>query len=231
MPVKKILCVDDEEDILELLEASFSKDDYLVSKTTSAVLAYKKIISIGPDLVFLDVMMPEKDGLELCKEIRSNKNIKQPHIFFLTAKSEEIDEVLGLEIGADDYILKPFSPRKINSKVKALFRQLDRIDEKNKSSDIQLVKGIEVNRISYTVEIDKKEIRFLRKEFDLLHFLMSRPGIVFSRNELLQNVWGEDAFFVERTVDVHITKIRKKISPYSKQIQTVAGVGYKFISQ
>ena len=225
MAARKILCVDDEEDILELLESSLSKSNYEVCKATNGNQAYEKVIEVKPDLVFLDIMMPEQDGLELCKEIRSNKNIKQPYIFFLSAKTDEIDEVLGLEIGADDYIHKPFSPKKVKSKVKALFRRIDRSEDKN---DLISTNGIEINRASYTVLVNGKEVRFLRKEFELLHFLMERAGTVFSREQLLENVWGEDTYFVERTIDVHITKIRKKIAPYTSMIQTIAGVGYKF---
>ncbi|MCB0280432.1 MAG: response regulator transcription factor, partial [Calditrichaeota bacterium] len=150
---------------------------------------------------------------------------KQPYVFFLTAKTDEFDEILGLEIGADDYIIKPFSPRKISSKVKALFR---RIDSKDENLDKVLKVGnIELNPQSHTVSINGEERKFLRKEFELLQFLMKRQGRVFSRADLLNFVWGEDVYFVDRTVDVHITKIRKKIDPYSHFIQTIQGVGYK----
>ena len=134
----------------------------------------------------------------------------------------------GLEVGADDYMIKPFSPKVLKTKVKAIMRRLAHTKIESDSSHLLLVDGIEVDKKKYTVKIDGSEIRFLRKEFDLLFFLMSRKNIVHTRDELLNQVWGEDAFFVDRTVDVHITKIRKKIKPYTN-IKTVSGVGYKFV--
>ena len=229
MKDRKILCVDDEEDILTLVSSTLEKDGYTVLKTESGSEALKYAETFQPDLILLDIMMPEPDGIDVCRSIRMKQLDKQPYIYFLTAKTDEFDEILGLEIGADDYIVKPFSPRKISSKVKALFRRIE--DKENVVDKVLKVGNIVLNPQSHTVTINNEERKFLRKEFDLLQFLMKRQGHVFSRSDLLNYVWGEDVYFVERTVDVHITKIRKKIDPYSHFIQTVQGVGYKLIAR
>ncbi len=226
---KTIVCVDDEQDILDILSYNLRKEGYTVFTSDSGDKALPLIDRIRPDLVLLDIMMPGMDGLEVCKRIRSNPHVRDVHVIFLTAKADEVDEILGLEFGADDYVTKPFSPRKIVTRLKVVFRRMDmrrELDDEKRS--IIRIGGIEINRINYTVRIDDQEVRFLHKEFELLYFLMNRPGMVFSRNNLLYHVWGEDAYFVDRTVDVHITKIRKKLGPYGDYIETVRGVGYKF---
>ncbi len=233
MPNKKtrtILCVDDEQDILDILVYNLKKEDYTVLTAANGETALSIAEKFKPDLIILDIMMPGLDGFEVCKSIRQNQSLKNTLVIFLTAKADEIDEIVGLEFGADDYITKPFSPRKIVTKVKTLFRRFDVQKElsDDKKSKIT-IGGIEINRIDYTVRVDGEEVKFLHQEFELLHFLMNHPGVVYSRNQLLYQVWGEDAYFIDRTVDVHITKIRKKLGPYGDLIDTVRGVGYKFI--
>lgn len=229
--IKTILCVDDEHDILDILSYNLKKEGYAVFTTDSGDKGIQLAEKIKPDLILLDVMMPGKDGLEVCKAIRSSSYIKDTHIIFLTAKADEVDEIVGLEFGADDYVTKPFSPRKIVTRVKALFRRVElRKELADDKKSIIKIAGIEINRVNYTVRVDAKEVKFLHKEFELLYFLMNRPNMVFSRNNLLHHVWGEDAFFVDRTVDVHVTKIRKKLGRYGDMIETVRGVGYKFTS-
>lgn len=227
---KTILCVDDEHDILDILTYNLKKEGYQVYTADNGEKAITMAEKIRPDMVLLDIMMPGKDGLEVCKALRANPNLKDAHVIFLTAKADEVDEIIGLEFGADDYVIKPFSPRKIVARVKALFRRVEVQKEltDDKKSIIK-IGGIEINRINYTVQVDGQEVKFLHKEFELLYFLMNRPNMVFSRNNLLYHVWGEDAFFVDRTVDVHITKIRKKLGPYGDWIETIRGVGYKFL--
>ncbi len=226
---KTILCVDDEQDILDIVSYNLKKEGYQVFITDRGDKALEMAEKTKPDLILLDVMMPGKDGLEVCKEIRNAPHLKHTHIIFLTAKAGEMDEILGLEFGADDYITKPFSPRKIIARVKALFRRIE-VQKEITNSQQTIIKmgGLEINRVNYTVTIDGDEVKFLHKEFEVLYFLMNRPNMVFSRNNLLYHVWGEDAFFVDRTVDVHMTKIRKKLGRYSDWIETIRGVGYKF---
>lgn len=224
---KSILCVDDEQDILEILVYNLEKEGYKVHTADDGEKALALAEKVRPDLVLLDIMMPEMDGIEVCKALRANDKLKNVVIVFLTAKSDEIDEILGLEVGGDDYVTKPFSPRKIVAKIRALFRRID-VDRENGKKEIIKINGIEINRISYTVTVGDKPVKFLHKEFELLYFLMKRPEVVFSRSNLLYHVWGEDAYYVDRTVDVHITKIRKKLGEFSRCIQTVQGVGYKF---
>ncbi|MBX7150983.1 response regulator transcription factor [bacterium] len=227
--IKTILCVDDEQDLLDILSYNLKKEGYNVYTSDNGEKAIQIADRIKPDLVLLDIMMPGMDGMEVCRQIRNHPQIKDVHVIFITAKADEVDEILGLEFGADDYITKPFSPRKIITKVKAVFRREELRKEftEDKKAIISF-KGVEINRLNYTVKINNEEVKFLHKEFELLYFLMNRPGMVFSRNNLLYHVWGEDAYFVDRTVDVHVTKIRKKLGPYGDYIQTVRGVGYKF---
>lgn len=227
--IKTILCVDDEQDLLDILSYNLKKEGYNVYTSDNGEKAIQMADRIKPDLVLLDIMMPGMDGMEVCRQIRNHPQIKDVHVIFITAKADEVDEILGLEFGADDYITKPFSPRKIITKVKAVFRREELRKEftEDKKAIISF-KGVEINRLNYTVKINNEEVKFLHKEFELLYFLMNRPGMVFSRNNLLYHVWGEDAYFVDRTVDVHVTKIRKKLGPYGDYIQTVRGVGYKF---
>ncbi|MCB0832002.1 MAG: response regulator transcription factor [Bacteroidetes bacterium] len=228
---KTILCVDDEQDILDILSYNLRKEGYTVFTADDGEKALQMAEKVKPDLVVIDIMMPGKDGLEVCKSLRNSSFGKDTPIMFLTAKADEIDEIIGLEFGADDYVTKPFSPRKIVARIKAMFRRVEMKKELH-SEQKAVIKagGIEINRITYTVTVDGEEIKFLHKEFELLYFLMNRPGMVFSRNNLLYHVWGEDAFFVDRTVDVHVTKIRKKLGAYGDMIETIRGVGYKFIS-
>lgn len=232
MSTFSVLCVDDEDDILELLELNLKKEGITVHTASNGEEAIHKLDELKPDLLLLDVMMPKMDGIETCKYIRNKTSHSDVFIYFLTAKTDEIDEVLGLEVGADDYIIKPFSPRKIVSKVKSLGRRLSA--EKETAPEKQeciTVDGITINRLSYTVTVDAKDVKFLHKEFELLYFLMKRRGIVFSRADLLNHIWEDNAFFIDRTIDVHITKIRKKLGPYASYIKTISGVGYKFLSQ
>ncbi len=223
-----ILCVDDEEDLLEILSYNLKKDGYSVFTATNGESAIEKAEKVKPDLIVLDIMMDELDGFEVCKILRGKPETKETPIIFLSAKSEEIDEILGLELGADDYITKPFSPRKVLAKIRAIFRRISIDKAEKKHLDVITVKGIEINFPNFTVTIDEEEKKFLRKEFQLLYHLMKHPRRAFSRDELLDSVWGDDAYFTDRTVDVHVAKIRKKLGRYSNYLKTVQGIGYKF---
>ena len=225
----KILLVDDEPDIIEFIKYNLERENYDVLVSYDGRDALKKVLQ-KPDLIVLDIMMPEMDGFEVCKKIREQKEYQDIPIIFLTAKSGEKDEIKGLELGASDYIQKPISPNKLIARVKANLSK----------SAAKIGKSIKAVSVSYgplTIDPDKfivilngKKKIFPRKEFKLLYFLVSNPGTVHSREDLLKQVWGSDVYVVDRTVDVHIRKIREKLGTHSDLIETVKGVGYRFKS-
>jgi two-component system, OmpR family, alkaline phosphatase synthesis response regulator PhoP len=221
---KTILIVDDERDILDLLRYNLEKEGYDVVLAMNGKEALDKT-SPPPDLVILDVMMPVLDGFETCKRLKAVPKTSTVPVLFLTASSSEIDEVLGFELGADDYVQKPISPRKLVARVKALLRRRTASDDA--APPVIKHGSIEINRSTYTVRIAKKEVFFPRKEFELLAHLAGHPGKVFSREALLQAVWGADVIVVDRTVDVHVRKIREKLGDDASLIETIKGVGYR----
>ena len=223
---KNILIVDDEEDIRKLLKLNLLKNNYSVYECENGIKALQILEKEPIDMVLLDLMMPGKDGYDVCRELRMKNN--QVPIIFLTARSSEIDEVLGLELGADDYVKKPFSVKSLISRIKTIFR---RMEEKTINNKIIKIYNIEININDFSVKIDGKDIYFPRKEFEILAFLTSHPNQVYSREILLDKIWPDNTYVVDRTVDVHIGRIRKKIGPYEKFIKTVVGVGYKFIKK
>lgn len=227
---KTILVVDDEEDILQLLRYNLEKEGYLVRTASDGAKALETA-STGPvDLVLLDVMMPEVDGFEVCRKLRAMHVHAATPIMFLTARAGELDQILGLELGADDYIQKPISPRVLVARVKSILR---RSAETVRTETIVMpellnVGELEINRQNYTVRVEGRETFFPKKEFELLAFLASNRGKVFSRESLLNKIWGENVYVVDRTVDVHISKIREKLGSQCELIETVKGVGYRF---
>ena len=221
-PVKKILIADDEPDILEILKFNLEKEGYLVSTAKNGVEAIEKAKIIHPDLIILDIMMPLKNGIETCQQLRIMPEFKNTLITFLTAISDDTTEVKGLETGADDFIKKPVKPAVLVSKVNSLFRRLVKEDE---SDDIS-IGDLTINREKYSVMLKGDEITLARKEFELLSLLASKPGKVFLRNEILSQIWGTEVIVGDRTIDVHIRKIRQKLN--LDCITTVKGVGYKF---
>lgn len=222
-PEHKVLVVDDEESILELLRYNLEKEGYEVKTAGNGVKAIELAKKFHPDLVLLDIMMPEMDGVETCRLLREIPELKKTFIVFLTARAEEYSEIAGFNVGADDYITKPIKPRALMSRIGALFRRevrsVDPIDN-------IIVKDLTIDRTSYTIRLKNKEITIPRKEFELLYFLAKRPNIVYSREDLLQNIWGTDVYVQPRTVDVHVRKVREKIG--DDYITTIKGVGYKF---
>jgi two-component system, OmpR family, alkaline phosphatase synthesis response regulator PhoP len=223
----KILIVDDEPDILDMLQYNLKKEGYEIILARDGQQALNLATKI-PDLIILDIMMPELDGLEVCKRLRSNSVTSKIPILILTAKSTELDEIIGLELGADDYIQKPISLHVLLARIKALLR---RSKEKVRSSDKSLsVDEIEllIDRNSYSVTMQGDEINFPKKEFELLSYLVTHRGKVFSRQHLLSAVWGQDVYVIDRTVDVHIRKIREKLGANAQFIETLKGVGYRF---
>jgi two-component system, OmpR family, alkaline phosphatase synthesis response regulator PhoP len=223
-----ILLVDDEEDLLDLLQYALERAGFTVLTAQDGVQGLRQAQMTRPDLIVLDIMMPRMDGIELCHRLREDAHLRLTPILMLTAKSEEADEIMGLEAGADDYLTKPTSPSLLVSRVRALLRRSERVET---AQTAQLrVHDLVIDRDRYVVtRVDgsgeKEQFRLPRKEFELLYFLAAHPGKVFSREDLLNNVWGTDVYVVDRTVDVHIRKIREKIG--SDYIETVKGVGYK----
>jgi two-component system alkaline phosphatase synthesis response regulator PhoP len=227
---KTILVVDDEQDIVDLISYNLSKEGYEVATAGNGTDAVMLAQRLRPDLVILDIMMPGLDGFEVCRTLRQDPSLQTTAIVFLTAKAGEIDQILGLELGADDYIQKPISPRVLLARVKTIFRRgSDRVrTETVAAPEVLRIGSIEVNRQNYTVKIDGKETFFPKKEFELLAFLASNRGKVFSREALLRRIWGESVYVIDRTVDVHVSKVREKLGKHGARIETVKGVGYRF---
>ena len=222
-PAHKVLVVDDEEPILELLKYNLEKQGFDVRTATDGQVAVDVAKKFHPDLVLLDIMMPRVDGVEACRQLRAMPELVNTYIVFLTARAEEYSEVAAFDVGADDYILKPIKPRALMSRITALFRR----DNAKKNTSNQIKAGnLLIDRTSYTVRLDGKEISLPKKEFELLFFLAQNPNKVFTRDDLLQNIWGADVYVLSRTVDVHIRKVREKIG--EDCIATVKGFGYKF---
>ncbi|MFM7543062.1 MAG: response regulator [Ignavibacteria bacterium] len=227
---KKILVVDDEEDIVDLIRYNLEKEGYAVATASDGNIALSVAEEFKADLIILDIMMPGPDGFEVCRQVRLIPGLAQVSIIFLTAKTGEIDQILGLELGADDYIQKPVSPRILVARVKTILR---RAAEKVRTEtiaapEVLTIDTLEINRQNYTVRIDQKESFFPKKEFELLAFLAANRGKVFPRETLLKRIWGESVYVVDRTVDVHVSKIREKLGRYGHLIETVKGVGYRF---
>ncbi len=217
-----ILIADDEPDILEIISFNLEKEGYTVHTASNGNEALDKARKLNPDLIILDVMMPGKTGVEVCRILRSQPAFQETLIIFLTAMSDEASQIKGLETGADDYVNKPISPKVLTSRVNALFRRLG-----NKETGKNITIGdISIDPVKYLVTISGKEVVLAKKEFELIYLLASRPGRVFLRNEILSQVWGNDVIVGDRTIDVHIRKVRQKLG--IDCITTVKGVGYKF---
>lgn len=219
----KILLVDDEPDILEIVGYNLSQEGYVIVTASNGKEAIEVAKKEHPQLIIMDVMMPEMDGMEACENIRKIPELKNTIITFLTARSEDYSQVAGFDAGADDYISKPIKPKLLVSKVKALLR---RLKDTTATNDNLNVGKILINREEYKIEMDGIEIVLPRKEFELFYLLASKPGKVFKREEILDKVWGNDVIVGGRTIDVHIRKLREKIG--EEYFKTTKGVGYKF---
>ena len=225
----KILLVDDEKDIVEFLQYNLVQEGFKVITAYNGKEALEKI-SQKPDLIILDVMMPKMNGYDVCSKIRSMDEFKSTPIIFLTAKGGEQAEVMGLNLGADDFIQKPISPKKLTARVKANLRKLETVH--TETGNITEIKTgpLIIDKEKYSVSLKGHQIVFPKKEFEILAYLASNPGKVFHRDKILNDIWGTDIFVVERTIDVHIRKIREKLGNYSDLIETIKGVGYRFKS-
>ena len=218
----KILIVDDEPDILDFIEYNLNKEGFKIYKAFNGKEAVETATRELPNLILLDIMMPVMDGMEACRQMREIKELDNTVIAFLTARNEDYSQIAGLEVGADDYISKPIKPRVLVSRIKALLRR------SNRDSDDQSIKigDLTINPETFEVHRDGNILNLPRKEFELLTLLLSKPGKVFTRDEIMRRVWGNDIIVGDRTIDVHIRKIREKIG--EKRIKTVKGIGYKF---
>ncbi len=227
MSKEHILIVDDEEDILELLSYNLKRDGYKVTTADGGERALKEAKQSLPDLIILDLMLPGIDGLQICRILKTTEKTSSIPIVMLTARGEEADIVAGLEMGADDYIIKPFSPKVLLARIKAVLRRR-KTDSSLNSEDILKIKEIVINISKHEVTVNNKKLELTFTEFKLLQFLSSRPGRVFTRFQIMDAVQGEDYIATDRSIDVQIAGLRKKLGNCGNYIETVRGVGYKF---
>ncbi|MEW5798577.1 MAG: response regulator transcription factor [Bacteroidota bacterium] len=224
---QKILIADDERDIIDFLKYNLDKEGYDVLTAKNGVEALNQTKK-NPDLILLDVMMPEMDGFEVVRTLKKNSATARIPVIFLTAKSSEVDEVVGLELGADDYITKPVRIPKLIARIKSTLRKkASAKNDEQENGDILRHGILEINRSHYKVYVNKKEIFFPKKEFEVLSFLVRNVGKVVTRETLLSQIWGSDVYVIDRTVDVHIRKIREKLGSNADYIDTIKGVGYR----
>lgn len=224
---KTILVVDDEADIRDLLRYNLEQEGYLVDIAEDGQRALDKISQQKPDLILLDLMIPGVSGLDLCKHMKKHSHLETVPIIMISAKSSETDVIVGLELGADDYITKPFSPKEVVARVKAIFR---RFDEKRSAEPPKelIFEDLRMDLSRYEVKVEGKEVRLTSTEFKILQCLLGRPGHVFTRDELIDFALGKEISVVDRTIDVHITNLRKKIGRFGAYIESIRAVGYRF---
>lgn len=217
----RILVVDDEPDILEFIDYNLTKEGFDVSRASDGIEAMNVAHQVLPDLILLDIMMPKQDGIETCRLLRADPSFRNTAIAFLTARNEDFTQISGFEVGADDYITKPIKPRLLISRIRALLRRSNRTEEKVNVE----VSGLTIDRDRYVVWQNGQEVTLPRKEFELLSLLSSRAGRVFKREEIMNKVWGDEVIVGDRTIDVHVRKLREKFG--DDLIKTVKGIGYK----
>ena len=221
----KILCVDDEPDILEILKYNLSNEGYNVSTAADGKTAIKIAYNISPNLIIMDIMMPKMDGIEACEKLRSDEKFNDTIIMFLTARGEDYSHVAAYDAGADDYVTKPVKPKVLVSKVKGLLRRLKKVIAKDINEIV--FDDIKIDREKYKVYISNNVLNLPRKEFELLYLLASKPDKVYKREKIMETVWGSEVVVGDRTIDVHIRKLREKVG--DKYFKTIKGVGYKFV--
>lgn len=226
MAKEKILLVDDEEDILELVKYNLGKEGYRVSSATTGEDALRMVGEHPPDVILLDLMLPGMDGLEVCRQLRNNPNTSDIPIIMLTAKGEDADVVTGLELGSDDYVTKPFSPRVLLARIRAVLRRKEQAEPEDVS--VVRIHDIVINPARHEVLVEGRPTILTATEFRILQFLVRRPGWVFSRDQIINAVRGEDYPVTDRSVDVQIVGLRKKLGEAGNWIETVRGVGYRF---
>jgi len=224
---EKVVIIEDEEDILEIIEYNLSREGYKVYSAQDGEDGIKLINEEKPDIVILDLMLPGLNGIEVCRRLKADSLTAHIPVIMVTAKGEESDIVLGLGIGADDYVAKPFSPKELTARVKAVLRRRDINNEEKKGERI-VFDGVIIDAGKYEVCVEDKVIFFTAKEFKILYFLASHPGRVFTRDNLMSSAMGEDTLIVDRNIDVHIQAVRKKLGTYRYLVETIRGVGYRF---
>ncbi len=227
MPAKRILVVDDEEDILELVNYNLSREGYAVSRVSTGEDALKAVRTVAPDLIVLDLMLPGVDGLEVCRVLKKERTTEHIPIVMLTAKGDEADIVAGLELGADDYITKPFSPKVLVARVRSVLRRKT-LAPPPETAVIKL-KDLVIDPGRHEVLVEDEPVDLTLTEFRILHLLARRPGWVFTRDQIIERARGDDVVVTGRSVDVHITSLRRKLGACGKYIETVRGIGYRFV--
>lgn len=225
MPKKDILIIEDEKDLVELIQYNLEKEGFKVAYSYDGEGGLHMARGTHPSLVLLDLMLPRLDGLEVCRRLKQDPKTADIPIIILSVKDSEADIVAGLELGVDDYITKPFSPRILISRVRAVLRRSERVASPRKHIKID---GLVIDAARHEVFLDKKNVSLTMTEFNLLHYLAERPGRVFTRDQLMSGVLGEDVMVIDRTIDVHVASLRKKLGRYASYIVTVRGLGYKF---
>jgi two-component system phosphate regulon response regulator PhoB len=227
---KTVFVIDDEKDLQKILKVNLSGAGYDARTFSSAEEALMGLESVTPDLIILDIMMGGMDGYEFCRRLRSNAAFKKIPVIFLSAKSEEFDKVLGLELGGDDYMSKPFSIKELLSRVKAVLRRTEPADALGEPGTGKILKhgDLELNPDKFLASIDGKDLQLTKSEFLILNLFMEHPGKVFTRDNIINSIRGDDVYVIDRTIDVHIMNIRKKLGPYKKSIKTLSGIGYGF---
>jgi len=230
LKAEKIVVIEDETDILEVIAYNLKREGYDVITSTSGEDGLEKIERTKPNLVVLDLMLPEVDGIELCKKLKADPITQSIPVIMVTAKGEESDVVLGLGVGADDYITKPFSPRELTARVKAVLRRSKSKGESDRRERVAF-EGVVIDPQRHEVRVDGESVSLTATEFRLLHFLALHPGRVFTRDHLLNRVIGDDAIVIDRNIDVHVRAIRKKLGTRRELIETIRGVGYRFKDQ
>ena len=225
MVKERILIVEDEKDISELLEYNLQSEGFVPVKAFDGNEALEMVKKERPDLILLDIMMPEMDGRDVCKALKRDEKTRHIPVVMLTAKSEESDVIVGLELGADDYIVKPFSPKVLISRIKAVLR---RTKDRKPSSELRRIGDFSIDLSKHKITYQDKSLQLTPIEFNILEFLSRYPGTVFSRDQIMDGAWKEGKFIVDRAVDVHIRSLRKKLGKGSKVIETVHGIGYRF---
>ena len=227
MAQKRILVVEDDRDISELIRYNLERDGYEVSVVFDGFQAVDYAEKIKPDLILLDLMLPGVDGLDICRHLKSENELKNIPVIILTAKSEEADVIVGLQMGADDYIVKPFSPKVLLARVKAVMRRLKKVDS-DLSRNFREYGRLAIDMLKHKVTYDGQTVLLTAIEFDILEFLSRTPGRVYTRDQILDNVWQEGKFIIDRTVDVHVRGLRKKLGLGQGYIETIRGIGYCF---